>query len=365
MGDEPLRRRGVLTAYPDFRRIWLAMTASMVGSRALGVVYPLLSVTIGHSTVWAGWVTFAWTAPTVLYMLAGAVVDRCDARLVLLWSQLSRAVLIASVVAALLLENLSVWHLLVVAFLEASFALFATLAEIALIPAIVDRKEVGRAAALQEGSVQAAVLAGRPLGGALYGIWPFVPFAVNVLLIGVSLCAVWRLKHTRMPKHRTPIAVDIYIAIRRVRRHRFLRVAVPLTAATNLIFHALVIVFIASSTTNGTPPVVTGVVLAATGIGGLIGTLLAPARTSIGTWIGARTAASGILSWVTDVTGLTRDGRSTLVLHTWLWVCGLVLIAVTDTPLWFGLALTLMGMAGGLSNVTFRTQVVRPCGARP
>ncbi|MGR6919750.1 MFS transporter [[Actinomadura] parvosata] len=339
--------------------MWIGSTVSMVGSRALGVVYPLLAVAVTDSSVWAGWVMFVWALPTLLYMVAGAVVDRFDPRRVLLCSQIGRGILLASAAIALAVGELLIWHLLIVAFLEASFALFSLLAETALIPALLRSKHLSGAVALHEGSVHAAVLAGRPIGGLLFGLSPVLPLLLNVLTIGTFMGSVWRIKHSfAPPAERAPLLNEIRHGISAVYKHTFLRVAMLLTASTNFVFHALVIVFIAT----GPPAFVAGLVLAATGVGGVAGAVLASARSQISRWIDEKTSPKRILSWLTDTAGLTREGRSTLVLHTWMWVLALVLITLTNSPLWFGLGLMCMGMAGGLSNVTIRTVMSRLTG---
>ncbi len=331
----------------------------MAGTRALGVVYPLLAVLIGGSVVWAGWVVFACTAPTLLYVPAGAIVDRHDPRRVLMWSELLRVAALASLVVALGWWELHLWHLLVVAFCEAALSVFSTLAMTALIPAIVQKRDIGDAMAVQEGSVHVAVLAGRPLGGFLFGFGPVVPLVANLLLIGAFVGTLGKLNHSFTPRPGARLLSEIRTGVREVRGNPFLRVAISLTACTNLIFQALVIVFIATGLAQGTSTLVTGLVLAATGIGGVVGALMAPARSGIAAWMDDKTSGRPVLARLTDMAGLTRQGRSTLVLHTWLWAVALILIVVTDTPFVFAVALALMGMSGGLSNVSIRTVTSR------
>ncbi|NUW31666.1 MFS transporter [Nonomuraea sp. SMC257] len=331
----------------------------MAGTRALGVVYPLLAVLDGRSVVWAGWVVFAWTVPTLLYIPAGALVDRWDPRLVLRWSEVMRGVAIASVALALAWGCLGIGHLLAVAFVEAAFSVFSSLAETALISAIVRKRDIGNAMAVHESSVHIAVLTGRPLGGLLFGWAPAVPLAANLLMIGGFLVALRGLGSSFTSRDRAPLIEEIRRGITVMRSHAFLQVATWMTAATNMIFQALVIVFIASGVDHGTSPLVTGLVLAASGVGGLIGSLVAPRRGRIASWLGGRTARRPIVGKVTDHAGLTRRGRSTLVLHAWLWVLSLTLIAFTDTPAFFAAGLVVMGAAGGLSNVTIKTATGR------
>ncbi|NUW40264.1 MFS transporter [Nonomuraea rhodomycinica] len=331
----------------------------MAGTRALGVVYPLLAVLDGRSVVWAGWVVFAWTVPTLLYIPAGALVDRWDPRLVLRWSEVLRGVAIASVVLALAWGRLDVWHLLAVAFFEAAFSVFSSLAETALISAIVRKKDIGNAMAVHESSVHIAVLTGRPLGGLLFGWMPVAPLFANLVLIGGFLTALRGLGGSFGSRDRAPLLQEIRRGITVVRGDAFLRVATWLTASTNMIFQALVIVFIASGVDHGTSPLVTGLVLAASGVGGLVGSLVAPRRGRVAAWLSRWTDRRPLVGKVTDHAGLTRRGRSTLVLHAWLWALSLALIASTDAPVFFAAGLVVMGAAGGLSNVTIKTVTSR------
>ncbi|MDF2709075.1 MAG: major facilitator superfamily 1 [Nonomuraea muscovyensis] len=331
----------------------------MVGTRALGVVYPLLAVLVTESVAWAGWVVFAWSVPMLLYVPAGAMVARWNPRRVLLWTESIRALSIASIGVALVWWELQIWHLLLVAFCEAALAVFSSLAETTLISAIVDKKDIGGAMAVHESSVHVAVLAGRPIGGLLFGLGPAAPVLAHLALTAGFLYALRRLKRPDTSRSDRSLLAEIHSGLREAHDHQFIRVATWLVAALNLIVQALLIVVIAAALVEGVPPLLTGLVLAASGVGGMIGSMAAPGRERLSAWIAGKTSGVPVVERLADAAGLTGGARSTLVLHTWLWVSAFVLAASMSTPVSFFAALMLMGLGGGLSNVTIRTVIGR------
>jgi len=137
---------------------------SMLGSRVTTIAYPLLVLAISGSPVMAGWACFAATAPSVLFYLpAGAIVDRCNPRIAMLTFKVLRGLVIASVVAALVMHELTVLQLIVAAGIEEIFQVFSSLAERRLTYSLVDPAKVPSALAQTEARTHTAVMLGRPL----------------------------------------------------------------------------------------------------------------------------------------------------------------------------------------------------------
>ena len=71
---------------------------SMLGSHVTSIAYPLLVLRLTSSPFEAGWVAFAALAPSILvYVPAGALVDRWDPWRAMLVSEIGRGVAIAAV----------------------------------------------------------------------------------------------------------------------------------------------------------------------------------------------------------------------------------------------------------------------------
>ncbi|MFI7447664.1 MFS transporter [Nonomuraea sp. NPDC049714] len=353
----------LLVIHRPFRWAWMGSTFSMLSTRTLGVTYPLLAFTITDSSAWIGWVMFASTVPGLLcYIPAGALIDRLGPRRVLVWSETGRALLVAGLCAVMFSGSLQISHLMALALAEGVFSVLTSVAETALIPRTVDPDDVGLALSMHETTLHGVVLAGRPLGGLLYGIGSIVPFAVNA---GTFLFAALVLR--RLPAEwsaeaapREKLLSQIRSGLSELWHHRFLRWATIITALTNLMVQCLIVVFLSVATAEALHPVLVGMVLAAAGVGGVIGAFISPIREQILLRIERKTSRR---EWATRLTrrmGLSRRHRSMMLAH----VCacaaalGLTLVFGQTSPA-FAAALLVIGLAGGLSNVTVRTVLSR------
>ena len=112
------------------------------------IALPMLALYLTGSPVAAGWTAFAATAPSFLvYMPAGALVDRWHPRSVMLISECGRGVAIAMVVLALLLHRLSLPWLIGAAVIEEILEVFSTLAERRYVSSLVRHEQASSAVA--------------------------------------------------------------------------------------------------------------------------------------------------------------------------------------------------------------------------
>ena len=90
----------------DFTLLWTSQVASTVGTRITAVAYPLLVLLLTGSPALAGVVAFAQTLPfLLLYLPAGAWIDRWDRRRTMVVCELGRAVALGSVAAVALIRG--------------------------------------------------------------------------------------------------------------------------------------------------------------------------------------------------------------------------------------------------------------------
>ncbi|HEY9523857.1 MAG TPA: MFS transporter [Thermopolyspora sp.] len=359
----PPSGRSALIGNRPFRRLWAGSALSMAGTRTLGVCYPLLAFTLTESPTWTGWVMFAWTLPGLLCFLpAGVLADRVGHQRVMMWSEAIRGALVTTLCAGLLLGWLRVDVLLLIAFAEGGLSVVSAIAETALIPSVATPREMNTALAVHETTVHTVVLAGRPLGGLLFGLWPALPFLANVVFFTLSTSAVRGVREAGKSLTRPAMRLlpEICSGIREVRRDPFLWPAMVITAITNLVFNTVSMIFISEATLSGLHPVLFGLILAASGIGGAVGAFISPSRDAISARISEKTSDRPRMARLTDWIGLTRQGRSMLLVHVWACAVALTLTFVLAlTPLAFATAMLLIGLAGGLSNVTIRTMFNR------
>ncbi|MEU8397057.1 MFS transporter [Nonomuraea sp. NPDC048892] len=317
---------------------WVGSTLSMLGSRTIGVTYPLLAYGLTQSPTSIAWVMFASTVPGLLwYIPAGAWIDRIGPRRVMVWSEFGRGLLLAGIVFALVTDTLELKLLLVVALAEGTLSVHSSVAETVLIPSTVKPDKVENALALHEASVHGMVLAGRPLGGLLYGFSPIVAFATNAVMLFAAAATLSGLPRDIRGKGKPlgKIFGEMRGGLTELRRNRFLRSSTLITAFINFMVQGMIVVFLSEATDDHLPSALAGAILAASGIGGVIGAI-----TSL-----RRGRADRRLRH-----------RPVMLVHLWACMVALVIPLVFLQAWWsFAVALLIIGLAGGLSNVTMRT----------
>jgi MFS family permease len=154
----------------NFRRFFLGQSVSMIGDQITTIALPLTAVLALDATPGQmGVLTTAYLIPNLLFSLhAGAWVDRHGRRrIVMLATDVGRALLIASIPVAYAFGELTWPHLYLVAFLTGSLSVLFYVAYGAMIQMIVPREQYVQANSLVHGSRAFSFLAGSTLGGVL------------------------------------------------------------------------------------------------------------------------------------------------------------------------------------------------------
>jgi MFS family permease len=334
-GGAPLRRN------QNFRRLLWGSSISMLGSRVSSIAFPLLILTLTRSAVEAGWATFAVTAPSILvYLPAGAFVDRWNPRGTMLVSELVRGLAVAAIVAFLLLGTPSVYLLIVLAAIEEIFEIFSVLAERRLTQSVVDTGHTEYALTRSEARAHLVVLIGRPLGGILFGLWPVLPFGADLLSFVVSAGSILRVRG--LPRTRAEstqnrhLTTDIRKGFGWLREHRFALFALPVSGITTVTCQALIMIFLIEADTRHKSALTIGLVLSASGLGGVLGS----------------TAAVRLFP---------RRRYSLFRYQLWAWIAILAWLGLSGAPstLKLSLAMAILGFTGALGNIAVDAYVVR------
>jgi MFS family permease len=310
----------------------------------------MLVLWLTRSPVDAGWMAFAATAPSLLvYVPAGALVDLWRPRMVMLISECGRGAAIATVAAAVLFHRASMPLLIVMAVVEETLEVFSTLAERRYLSWLVGHEDPAPALVRMEARTHVMVLAGRPLGGLLFTIMPVLPFAVDALSFVISAISLAVIKTTQVtdlisrvrarifahahvensingpaaqPAHGRAGQIpwkklwnDICASTRWILQDRFARIAILLSAGTTLACQALIIVFLSYAYDQLRSPVLIGLALAASGLGGAIGAALAsrlrePTRSH---WTFVRMG-----TWAVSAVALLASGGKSLIFLTFV-----------------------------------------------
>jgi MFS family permease len=205
---EPLR-------IASFRYYWLARLLTTIGQMAMVIVigwqvYDIARATMGlkEAALRLGIIGIVQFVPLfLLTLVTGWAADRVDRR----W--IARAAVALELGCAAALGLLTWTHSTTLGALYAVAALlgvaraFAGPALQALAPNLVPRKILPRAIALSSIAWQAGAIAGPAVGGYLYALAPFAPYAASAVLFAVAflgLLAIGPVPRNEIDRHRDP-----------------------------------------------------------------------------------------------------------------------------------------------------------------
>ncbi|GAB7002758.1 MFS transporter [Nocardioides sp. AN3] len=326
----------------DFTVLWVGQTISELGSRVSTFVFPLLGFALTHSALWAAAVEAAYLLGMVGVLLpAGVLADRVDRLRVLRLSSAIGVVLYASLVAAGALGILTIGHLLAVALITGVAAGLFSPAEMSAIGTIVDGDDMPAALSQQQARQHVAGLVGAPLGGALFALARWVPFAFDAVSYAVAWVLLGRIRTDLAPTPGpAPRPVrDLVQGIRFTCAHPFLRVLLAWSPLVNLTMNALFFVAVLRLIQAGTAPTTIAVVEVVGGLCGIIGAAFAP--------------------WIID---RMPTGRLT-ILVAWTMVPLMLPMATHDDPFVVAAALgviLLLNPAGNAGTSSYRMRITPP-----
>ncbi|MDT0270429.1 MFS transporter [Streptomyces sp. DSM 44915] len=166
-----------------FWRLWTASTVANLGQGATAVAFPWLASTLTDSALLIALVAMSNRLPWLLFSLpAGALADRLDRRLVMVWMCVVRALVVGAVAVLVAVEALSL-PLLCLCALALGFAevLFDNTSQV-LLPALVERERLDTAnGRLMAAQVVADDFLAKPLGGLLLALALAAPFAFDAV----------------------------------------------------------------------------------------------------------------------------------------------------------------------------------------
>jgi len=267
----------------SFRRLWTASTISVFGSLVTRMALPFVAIlTLNANAFDVALIrSMELVAGLAVGLVAGAWVDRLRRRPLMIWTDLGRAVLLASIPIAFVGGWLSLGQLLIVTLLTAVLTTFFDVADNAYLPSIVPRRDLMQAngALTATGSVSEFAAFGSAgflvqlLSGPLTIAIDAVSFVVSALFLGSI-----RVKEPPPPPKadREPVMREIATGLRLVIAHPVLR---ALTLA-NMSIAGLWGVFGATwylfaLDVIGLDPATIGVIAAAGGASSLVGAVLA------------------------------------------------------------------------------------------
>jgi MFS family permease len=180
-----------------FRRLWAGQGISFVGDAISMVALVVLVVEIAGSASAVGGVLVARLLPTLASPFAGVLADRLDRRVILVASDLARAVLVIGMVFT---RDLATIYVLV--FLMGLARTFFNPTIRAAFPSVVGEGDLTRANALISGTFSTSIMVGPALGGLLVAtIGVDAAFMVDAVTYLVSAFLLYRI-HLPHPRQK-------------------------------------------------------------------------------------------------------------------------------------------------------------------
>jgi MFS family permease len=324
---------------PDYRRLWLAQTVSIVGDKVDQIAMSIVVYRITGSALQMGVMLAVTLLPSALFgFVAGPFVDRWDRRRTMIVADVVRAVLVASIPFVAALEVPVGWRvgaIYAVAFLVAVASLFFEPARMALVPEVVETDDLMAANSLDSSTGSVAELVGIAIGGALVAAIGYrAAFFIDAVTFLVSAVVILRIRYRERPRASQARSVgalraELADGVRRIAGQPVLRDLVGIHAAAAFGASAAITLFfvlaLSGFTASGLPAAVRLAVLDAAVtagllVGGVLVGMTGPTRAGLKFLAGL--AAFGALL---VVVGLMTD----------IWVAAAVLFVTGVANTWF------------------------------
>ncbi|MFE9609582.1 MFS transporter [Streptomyces sp. NPDC006012] len=313
----------------DFMLLWLGNGTSLLGTNSARIAYPLLTLAETGSPVAAGWVTFAGALPNILVQLpAWLNADTRNRRRTMAVCQ-AGGLVTAAVLVTLGMLDVS-WFLpavIALVFTEGCFFVYFQLAEMAAIRDVVQEDQRPTALSLYEAQTHAAVLLSRAVGVVLYGVMRWLPFFANLGSYAVATLTLSMVDGRRMNPVDQPGTVGsqpprgVRQGLTWLWHEPFLRITNFLFGATNMLWQCMILLFIVSATQDRQPTWVLGLLLAGSGVGGLVGAAVA-SRVS-GSFSARRIFAFALWGWTLCATAVAATRHPAVQGVAWFGVGGI------------------------------------------
>ncbi len=272
-----------LWRHPDFLKLWVGETISLLGSQVTFLAVPLTAaMTLNATPLQMGTLGTVQYIPWLLVgLLAGAWVDRLRRRPVMVAADLGRTVLLGLIPLAAVAGILRMGHLYVVGFFVGILNVFFDVAYAAYLPTLVPRDRLVEGNSKLQVSTSISEISGPGLAGGLVQLVTApLAIAVDALSFLVSaLSLTWI--GTPEPKP-TPtddshnILAEIREGLRLVFSNPILRAFALASVTTNFFVDVHLAVFVLYATRElGISPVILGSIYAVASVGGLLGSLVA------------------------------------------------------------------------------------------
>ena len=195
----PMARLFAVLRHGDFRLLWLAGLASVLGDRIVTVALALFVIDLTGDPIDLGFVLAAHAIPLVAFMLLGGIwADRVPRHRLMVVTDLIRFALHGTLAVLIITGDVAIWQVVVIEALFGSAEAFFRPASTAVIPQTVPEAEIQEANALVAMSNNVCEFVGPALATALVlGVGAGEAFAVDAATFLISAALLVRMSPRR------------------------------------------------------------------------------------------------------------------------------------------------------------------------
>lgn len=323
----------------DFAWYFAGNMAFFTGTQMNIVLRGFLAFDLTNAATALGLISVSVALPMLLVApLGGVVADRVDKRLLLISTQVLIAISNLVIAVLILMDLVVFWHLLITAVVSASAMAVNMPARQAMVPQLVPRHKLMNAVSLQMGGQNLTRILGPAVGGVLIApLGTGLVYLIPVVLMGVAIVAELALPRHGMVAQEKPrrFMEDLKEGFRYIWAQPVIRLLILTALALPLFaFPVQQILPVFADAVFDRGPSALGLLMGATGVGGLIGALIAA-----------------------NLDRVPRKGR---VMAVGGLVMGVFFIAFAVTPLfWPALIFLALGSVGRMLFMTTNNTVIQ------
>ncbi|MET8466211.1 MFS transporter [Micromonospora zamorensis] len=275
----------------NFTALWAGAAVTNLADGVVKLTLPLVAVSMTDSPALVAGTTLANTLPWLLFSLpAGALADRVDRRHLMMTMTAARALVLAVLVGAIVVDILPLAGLYAGALLLGSAEAFADTTRMSVVPMVVPRNRMESAfAKLTATETAANEFIGPPLGGLLAAAGLAVAlgaggagYAGALLALAVMAGRYRSNSHPRPATNAPSLRTDIREGIQYVWQEKILRTLLLGAGAASGCWAAWTAVIVVYAVAPGPMDLSRseyGLMIGALGLGGVVGASAAPALT--------------------------------------------------------------------------------------
>ncbi|PRY56121.1 MFS transporter [Glycomyces artemisiae] len=266
---------------PDHRLLLVSVAASQVGLQIAYFSVSIIAVVVlDLSEAQIGVLNAMDQIALVMFgLLVGAWVDRMRRKPIIVVSEVLRAAVMLTVPLAWMLDALAMWQMYAVMFGLGLVSVFFDVAQGSYVPMLIDNDRLAGANSRIQGLRSASDTGGPLVAGPLVTLLT-APVAVAVAVAGfaVSAFSMWRIRFQEtdpVRREKPHLRAEIAQGIRFILKDPIIRTVAFSSAWCNLsvgAFQAMLVVFLIRDA--GQSSAVVGLVLAGSGVGGVLGAML-------------------------------------------------------------------------------------------